>query len=85
MFINPQYRERINEFIQFKSLVISSAEQNTDLVDIRLLKSYIEQIDMRIMIMQVNVMHGISSLPNGKTMDDLFIDSIKELSLLRPS
>jgi len=83
--LNPIYLQRIKEYIRFKDMIISSAETNTDLVDLRMLRSFIEQVDIRIMILKVNIQQGISHLPGGKSLDDLFKESIKEMTMTRPN
>mmetsp|Transcript_27176 Transcript_27176/g.41354 ORF Transcript_27176/g.41354 Transcript_27176/m.41354 type:complete len:422 (-) Transcript_27176:42-1307(-) len=83
--LNPKYLKRLDEFNRFKVLVISAAEPGTDLVDLSILKSFIEQVDLRIMILQVNMQQGRTHLPRGRKIEDVFLDSIKELVLTRPN
>ena len=57
----------------------NNSEPNTDLLDVSLIKSYIEQVDLRYNIIRMNIEYGNYFFSSGQTMTDLFTESIQEL------
>ena len=61
--LNPDCIRNLNEFNTFKKMVGFCAQNNTNLIDVSLLKSLIQQVDLRVNILQLNRKHGIFDYP----------------------
>ena len=74
--LNPKYLTSIKQFTLIKKLVSSCAESN-DLVDIELLRSLIDQANIRLEMMTIEM--RIGDLDIGKDRDAILKDIIFEL------
>jgi hypothetical protein len=74
--INPKFLRSIKQFILLKKLVSYCAESNS-LVDIELLKSLIDQANLRLEMLMIEM--RIGDLDIGKTKEEIFKDILFEL------
>lgn len=83
-YLNPDVIRNLKDFNTFKKMVGYCADESTKLLDLSLLMSYIGQIDLRLNILKINRRHGTLDYPTDVDETQLFLGSIKELSLASP-
>ena len=66
-------------------MVGTCADDNTKLIDLSLLMSYINQIDLRLNILKINRRNGNLDYPEDVDETQLFLGSIKEFNLANPN
>jgi len=80
--ISPSFLNGLKEFNEFKQLVANSSEKNGK-VDIELLKSLIDQVNLRCKILAIEA--RCSDLDLGKDPDEIYKDALNELSKTKPA
>ena len=84
-YLNPDVIRNLKDFNTFKRMVGFCADANTKLIDLSLLMSYINQIDLRLNILKINRRNGNLDYPEDVDETQLFLGSIKEFNLANPN
>ena len=81
--ISPKWMSKINDFNTLKSLVCKSSNDRTGIVDVSLLKSFIDQIKMKTQILLIQKKYGEINLT--RTEEQIFQDVLYEFLHCRPN
>lgn len=79
--LHPRYLKGIKEFNQLKRLAANCSDK-TGLVDTNLLSSLLDQVNLRVQMLQIEIKSD--ELDLGKDEDELYLDSMYELGLTNP-
>ena len=79
--LHPRYLKGIKEFNQLKRLAANCSDK-TGLVDTNLLGSLLDQVNLRVQMLQIEI--KLDELDLGKDEDELYMDSLFELGVTNP-
>jgi len=82
MQLSPVWLNKINQFNSLKQLVYSTADENTGMIDLSLLKALISQVWYKKSIFRIQTKYDFVNI--NKTPDELFAAALQELRLARP-
>lgn len=79
--LHPKYLNGLKEFNELKRLIANSADK-LGKVDINLLSSLTDQVNLRVQMLQIEI--NADELDLGKDENELYLDSLYELALTNP-
>lgn len=79
--MHPKYLRGLKEFNELKRLIANSADK-LGKVDINLLSSLTDQVNLRVQMLQIEI--NADELDLGKDENELYMDSLYELALTNP-
>jgi len=79
--LHPKYLRGLKEFNELKRLIANSADK-LGKVDINLLSSLTDQVNLRVQMLQIEI--NADELDLGKDENELYMDSLYELALTNP-
>jgi hypothetical protein len=81
--ISPLFLKKINEFNVLKKLIVKTANQKRGIVNVSLVKSFVQQVKLKTYMLMIQKKHGLIKL--DKTEDEIFQDVLYELIICRPN